>query len=268
MPIESIESKIEEVRNEITSIGNSIYLNGLFLMLVSYIEAMQKEILKYYLKYNPEKIPNNKLIEINKNILSNNENFNLVEKIISEYIDNIPFWQFIKYFYDVLKIKKPSNSQIVEDIKKKRNELIHSNMRINYKQNSVSHSYITSEYLIDSIKEYSSYLAELKLEISRKYYKCTRLNALRNLWYYTFVTPLCKNFEDYWHIDNDKDAIFAIKKPDYESGLSHSETFLLGIWRSQVTSGKVDFLNIASLDDNTQSKLYMFLKLSNDIFLY
>ena len=268
MPIRATESRIGEIKKEMCSTSNPVILNGLFLMAVSYIESMQKEVLTYYLKYDPHKIPRKKTIEIDKNILAENEGFHLIESLVSEYIDKMPYWQFMKIFYEALKIKKPGNIQAVEGIKKRRNELIHDNMQVDFKQKRVTHIHLDSDYLAHSIDEYGKYLDSLKLEISKRYGKCTRINALNSLWHYTFRTPLCANFEDYWHIDMQSDSISGHKISKDESSLSHSEKFMLGIWRSQVAACKVDFINTASLGQHMQSCIYMFLKLSNDIFMY
>ena len=268
MPILAIEVRINEIKKEMNSASSHVILNGLFLMLVSYIESMQKEVLTYYLKYEAKRIPDKKTIEIDKNTLVENEDFHLIERLVSEYIDKMPYWRFSKIFYEVLKIKRPDNDIGIENIRKKRNKLIHDNLNVDFKQKRVSHEYIDSDYLAYSLNEYVNYLDNLKTEISRKYGKCSRLNALRNLWHYTFRTPLCANFEAYWHIDIENDSISGYKISEDECSLSSSETFMLGIWRSQVSGYRFDFINMASLGPDMQSRLYMFLKLSNDIFLY
>lgn len=124
MPILATKNRVDEIKKEVSSVSSRVCLNGLFLMLVSYIESMQKEVLRYYLKYHPEKIVNKqKTIEIDKNTLVDNEDFYLIESLVSEYIDRIPYWQLIELFYTVLKIKKPDNDLNIdiENIKKRRN---------------------------------------------------------------------------------------------------------------------------------------------------
>ncbi|MFH0801428.1 MAG: hypothetical protein V2A78_03455 [bacterium] len=269
MPIFAMEGRTSEIQKEMDCASSSpVVLNGLFLMLVSYFESMRKEVLQYYLKYEPDRIPTKKTIEIDKNILIENEGFRLIECLVSEYINRMPNWQFIQIFYEVLKIKKPEIEQSIDEIKKRRNELIHDNMQVDFKQSTVLHKSIDSDYLAHALGEYNQYLAYLRTEISRVYNKCTKVNALKSLWHFIFRTPLCANFEDYWHIDSEQDCLVGCKTPEYEVNLSHSEKFMIDIWRSQVRTGNVGFLNMASLDQRTQSCLYMFLKLSNDIFLY
>lgn len=272
MPILATESRVNEIKKELDSdSSHAVILNGLFLMLVSYIESLQKEVLIYYLKYHPEEITKKKTLEIEKDVLVDDENFHLVGSLVSRYIDKLPGWQFTEIFYDVLKIRKPKNDLNItmENIKKKRNELIHKNLKVDFKHKMINtDNHIDHDYLMSCLNNYKNYLNHLKSEIRRRYRKHTKIHALMNLWHYTFRTPLCSNFEDYWYIDIEKDSILGYKKSKCESNLSHSETFMLGIWRSQVSGYKVDFINMASLDSEMQDRLYMFIKLANDIFLY
>ena len=267
MPILATEARVNEVKKEMDQDISNVTLNGLFLMLVSYIESMQKEIIKYYLKYRPDKISNN-FVKVEKSILEENEDFYLLERIVSDYIEKMPYWELSKLFYNVLEIKKPLNENEILNIKKRRNELIHENLKVNFKHKKIQQDYITAVYLSDCLNEYEKYLLNLKSNISASYTGCSKLDALKNLWYFTFRTPLCSNFSDYWHIDNENDIISGCKYPENEGSLSSSEKFMLNIWRSQVCGCKVDFLNMASIGGHFQNCLYMFLKLSNDIFLY
>ncbi len=268
MPILATESRINEIQMEMSPASSRVTLNGMFLMLVSYVESMQKEVLTYYLKYQPERITSKKTIEVDKRVLVENEDFHLIEHFVSEYIQRMPYWQFNEVFYEVLKIKKPANDPNIKDLKERRNRLIHKNLEMDFKQKKARHDYVDFDYLVYSLNEYVNYLDNLKTEISRQYDKRTKINALKNLWQYTFTTPLCANFEGYWHVDIESDSIIGYKISEHEGSLSHSEQFMLGIWRSQVSDYKVDFINMASLGQHMQSCLYMFLKLSNDIFLY
>lgn len=268
MPIRAVEGSLNDIKQEMQTANSPVVLNGLFLMAVSYIECMQKEILKYLLKYDPQRIPNKKTVEVAKDTLADHEDFRLAESLISEYVDSMSYWQINETFYKALKISKPDNAQAVEKIKERRNRLIHNNLQVYFKRKSASHDRIDSPYLTKCLDEYARYLDDLKNEISKKYRKYTKINALRSLWHYTFQTPLCANFEDYWDVDTEKDLIHAYRTQPHDCYLSHSETFMLGIWRSQVSECKVHFLNMASLDERMQSCLHMFLKLSNDIFMY
>lgn len=267
MPILATEARVDEIRKELKSNPTNVSRNGLFLMLVSYPESMQKEIIKYYLKYNPEKISGDS-IEIDKAILVGNEDFYLLETIVENYIDRMPYWKLSKLFYDVLKIRKPTNESEIKIIKNRRNELIHKNLEVNFKRKEIRQDFIDKLYLENCLNEYGKYLIDIKTDISEVYVNHSKINVLKDLWSYTFETPLCSNFYDYWYVDNEKDSILGCKHPEIEGGLSSSEKFMLEIWRSQVCGGKVEFLNLASIGRHFQNCLYSFLKLSNDLFLY
>jgi hypothetical protein len=267
MPIIATEARIDEIRSEIKEDTTNVSLNGLFVMLVSYIESMQKEIIKYNLKYQPEKIVDN-LIEVNKSVFIVNEDFNIMEHIMADYVEKMPYWRLSKLFYNVLNIEKPRNETDIEKIKKRRNELIHKNLEVDFKRGRIRQDNVEIAYLINCTEEYTKYLDDLKLSISDSFAFYTKLNALKNLWYYTFKTPLCSDFSEYWYVDEKNDSLFGCKHPEIENGLSSGEKFMLDIWRSQVCGCKLDFLNMASIGRHYQNCLFMFLKLSNDIFHY
>ncbi len=267
MPILATEAKINEIKKELDHITSNVSLNGLFLLLVSYIESMQKEIIKHYLKYRPEKISGSS-IEVEKAVLIESEDFYFLERIVADYIDKMPYWRLSALFFDVLGIKEPENEKGIQKIKKRRNDLIHKNLIIDFKHKKIGQDSINITFLNDCIKEYENYLSELKSTISLTFNKFSKINALENLWHYTFTTPLCSNFSDYWHLDIENDTIIGCKHPEIEDCLSSSEMFMLEIWRSQVCGSKVSFINMSSIGNHYQNCLYLFLKLSNDLFLY
>lgn len=267
MPIHATRMRINEIKNELKQSTSEVVLNGLFLMLVSYIESMQKEILVHFLKYRPEQLPN-KQLEFDKSILIGAESFDFLGEILSDQIDKMPNWGLDKLFYEGLKIKKPRNEATIREIKKRRNNLIHKNLKVYFKETMIRNDFIDYSYMVTCLTEYDGYLAELESAVSKSFEKCTKLNALENLWHYTFQTPLCANFSEYWYVDEKNDSLLGCKHPKCESDLSSSEIFMLEIWRTQVSGGKVNFPNMSSLGERTQNCLYLFLKLSNDIFLY
>lgn len=90
MPIRATERKIREIKDEVKSTNSVECQTGLFLMAVAFVESRHKEVLKYYLRYNPEKINSKKTIEITKNLLVENEDFHIVEGLVTEVIDKMP----------------------------------------------------------------------------------------------------------------------------------------------------------------------------------
>ena len=123
MPL-ATKNRINEIKEEINSVNSPVIINGLFLMLVSYLESMRKEILRYYLKYFPEKI-NKEKIEISINIIRENRDFYLIESFVSEYIEKISNSQILKIFYRALDIKEPDKdlNNNIKNIQEKRNQL-------------------------------------------------------------------------------------------------------------------------------------------------
>ena len=174
-------------------------------------------------------------------------------------------------FYNELDIPKPDsklNKEVI-DIRSTRNELVHKNLQLDYKKKRIRELNHLDKNIIEKyLGIYNKYLNHIQLSISERYAEYSKLNALRKLWHYTFSTPLCEKFEDYWYIDEESDAIQGYKNPEKAVGLSSSERFLLDIWKSQVTYHDVKFINWTSISKEVKSKMFLFLKLSNDIFLY
>lgn len=104
MPIQATELRIFEIKNELEKGVSNVILNGLFLMLVSYLESMQKEIISYYLKYQPEKILINP-IKLDRDILLENEDFYLLESILKTHIEKSHIGNCQKYFMMLSELK-------------------------------------------------------------------------------------------------------------------------------------------------------------------
>jgi hypothetical protein len=275
LPIIGARESFGEIKEQVSQNSNKIILNGLFIMGVALFESMIRKQIAYCLAYSPNRLPE-KEIAFPKTALLGNEHFSIMENLIGDYIDRKSIRELENLYFKVLNISKPSK-QIVNEIvriKNVRNDLVHKSLDVNYK-------YRRTHFLTDSnnsmdyqtqvhqfLDTYNAFLDHITHEINEKFKAYTKINLLEKLWHYTFHTPLCANFNDYWVIEIDNDRIFALKHPKQEGGLSHSEKFLLEIWRSQLTEGNVKFINMSSLDNHSQSCLYLFLKVSNNLFMY
>ena len=269
-----VKSTMEQCKNILGTAKdareNPILLNGLYLMAVAYVESMQREILAYYFTHNPAKIKKggkgNK-ISVSKQALFGSEGFSLIENLAKDYVRDLRYNELLEAFNANLGITS-NNDEAIKKIQESRNDLIHFNTSYNYKQKQISEQNVNYAKLVSDIEIYQDYLRTVKQSISSKFVRNTKLKALENLWHYTFRTPLCANFEDYWQVDRNRDTITQCLNPEIEHGLSSSEEFMLGIWRSQWNSRPMEFINMASLDRRNQNCFYLFLKLMNDIFIY
>jgi hypothetical protein len=266
VPVSATGARIAEIRRQESRREGSAILDGQFVMLVSYLESMQKEVLKYYLKHHPEKLSEKKSIDIDKSLLA--ASYSLVERLASAYVERLPSQRLQELFFDALGLVRPASDQAVAAVRKRRNKLVHANLSVDLKQESARGDHISFDNLSDALAACDTYVADIENQVSRLYARCTRLSVLKKLWRYTFLTPLCASFDDYWAADSDKDRLIGFKTTRVEEGLSHSERFMLGIWRSQVSPYNVEFVNMASLGDRMRACLYMFLQLQEDIFMY
>lgn len=270
MPLRCTRKRIDEVREQVAKTNNNLLVSSLFIMVVSFFESMLRETLIYYLSFCPNKLPE-KEIKISQNTLFRNEDYYILEHVISDYINLKSFKDLGNLFFNVLEIKRPTKRMIdvIVEIKDKRNNLIHNNLRIDYKTKNVKLELnIYLRYLIFCLDTYNDFLDYIYTEINNKYNKYTKINLLKDILLIHLCVYLCAHFDDYWLLDIEKDQIVALKHPKQEYGLSHSEKFMLDIWRSQFTNYKVEFLNMSSLGYHAQSCLYLFLKISNNLFMY
>lgn len=249
---------------------NPILLNGLYLMAVAYVESMQREILAYYFTHHPAKIQKGKKgnkISVSQQALFGSEGFSLMEDLAKDYVRELRYNELLEAFNENLKINF-DNDEAILAIQKSRNELIHYNTNYNYKQKQIQEHNVNYAKLASDIEIYQVYLRYIEQCISSKFARNTKIKALENLWHYTFRTPLCANFENYWQVDKDKDTITRCLNPEMEDCLSSSEKFMLSIWRSQWNNRPMEFINMASLGRRNQNCFYLFLKLMNDVFIY
>jgi hypothetical protein len=71
-------------------------------------------------------------------------------------------------------------------------------------------------------------------------------------------------FDDFWHVDQKADHIFALKKGKYEEGLSDSEKLILGLWRAHF-NGTGEYLtrfNMRSFDETRRQQVLYFLSIA------
>lgn len=99
---------------------------------MSPISSQCKRRLSNIIKYRPEKISGSS-IEVEKAVLIESEDFYFLERIVADYIDKMPYWRLSALFFDVLGIKEPENEKGIQKIKKRRNDLIHKNLIIDFK---------------------------------------------------------------------------------------------------------------------------------------
>jgi len=263
-PVVIAITQIQELKYQVENEKLSQIINdSVFVMSFSIIESMFKNSLIYYLSYCPEKF-HKKEINISKQTLSETDDFDFLKRVIGQQLNVSNIMELIDNYFKVLNIKKPPEDLLnrLKNSKTLRNSIIHNRTVVDFKRGAFTNT--ESENIINCFLDILNFLEHIKNEIELKYKENTRLNVLKYLWQLEFWPE----FEIFWYIGQKDDTIDGYKKPSIEGSLSHSETFFLGLWRSQLTNYKVEFLNMSSLDSFSQSYLHLFLRISNDLFMY
>lgn len=269
-PISQALNRLEKIRERKSSNDDPIILEGLFILAVSSFENSISDTLKILLRQFPEKIKS-KTIEVSKDdILSGGLINKVTERIVVEKSYK-SLKDFLNFFFQTTGIEiqaffENDDFKYLIEIKATRNILIHNNLHINSfyidssgekaraKNGTLS---INQDYLFQSIMTLKGILLHLEELLNDKYARYTKVNAIRNLFDYTFSTPIM-SFDNEWEVDLEEDKIICHKEETSRRGaLSSSEKFFYNIWLAHVSgAGQINLnLSIYSLDNKSRAKL-------------
>ncbi len=242
-PIKQAIDRLEEIRIRKASNDDKIIFEGLFVLAIASFENSLNDTLKVLLTNIPTKL-DMKIENITKDDLIDG---NPLEKAIQLKINSISYQNLksiLKYFTETTGINKDTIKEELidklQEIKATRNLLLHNNLIVNslytdtvgvYNRKPTNNKLdIDQDYLFQSICVLSTILESIMLALNEKYKDYSHINALRQLWKYTFSTPIMK-FENEWIIDEEKDKIIAFNlKKSKRNRLSSGESFLYSIW--------------------------------------
>lgn len=258
---------------------SEIVVHGLFILIMSRFEVMITDILLYYLKWMPNKLDFREA-KFSKNELLNDE---LVQLQIEKSINSLSYKRIdevLEEFFTILSIDFTYKDLFLDrliEMKETRNLLLHNNLVVNRvyleKAGKLKRTtYLSSKlnldkaYLINAINLLDDFISRIEDGIKVKYSNYTKIAALRRLWEYLFKSPILK-FDDYWIIDEVSDSVMALKKCEYEDGLSSSERMFLGMWRAHF-NGHGEYLknfNMKGLSSERKSQMIFFLSIAGDL---
>lgn len=256
VPIEQAISRIENIRIRKATNDDSIILEGLLVLAVSSFENSIFDTMRILLTHIPEKMEMKNESISKEELLNGNPIAQVVErKVLEQSYKNAK--DFLTYFIKITEIKiadffESDDFANLIEIKATRNLLIHNNLKINsfYKENAgrfarnSNGNYLTidQDYLFNSIVVLKRILMLFEMKLNLKYKNYTRLKALKELFDFTFKTPIM-NFENEWEVDMDKDRIIRYKdETSHADGLSSSERMLFEFWLCHVQGlGRIKF---------------------------
>ena len=251
-----------------------VVCHGLLVLAVARVETMLSDTLKYYLSVIPQKINKESLSVTKDEFLAHR--FDLIDIQIEKLLHHLfykPIDGVLGYFCCTLSLGAEPNalSAHLREIKATRNVLLHNNLVSNsaYLEAAGENQRvdepgkkldINQSYLKSSLDALSSFVAEVGHLIRSKYRDYTKLAAIRQLWDFTFKSPVMP-FDDFWCVDEKADSISSWKRGKYEDGLSSSETVFLNVWRAHFNGYTPGLkpITMYTLDDDHQAKLLYLL---------
>lgn len=255
-PINQAIERIENIRIRKASNDDSIILEGLLVLAVSSFENSIFDTMRILFTHIPEKMEMKNETIAKEELLNGNPIAQVIErKVLEQSYKNAK--DFLTYFITVTGINvtdffDSDNFANLIEIKATRNLLIHNNLKMNsfYKENagrlarSPNGCYleINQDYLFNSIVVMQNILTLFKTKLISKYKSFTRLKALKELFDFTFKTPIM-SFDNEWEVNTTEDRIIRYKEETSRaSGLSSSEKMLFKVWLCHVRGmGKIEF---------------------------
>lgn len=273
-PIIQALDRLEKIREPIALNVEEIIFEGLFVLAVATFENSLNDTIKVLLTQIPEKL-DTKFENISKEDLIYGDP---LEKWIEVKINSVSYKnlkEIIDYFIKTTGINENTISELLidklQEIKATRNLLLHNNLTINNIYNETAGKLkregiknklkVNQKYLYITLTTLTEILLGIKTQLSEKYSEYTHLKALRELWKYTFKTPIM-NFENEWIVNLEKDAVVGHNEAKSKrKDLSSSEQILYTIWYSHLHSGPFNFenLNFYNLDKYSREKVAFLL---------
>lgn len=216
---------------------NEVYYKPIFMYVYALFESALSQSLKHFLTSFPEKISNDKY-KIDKDSLvypiTNNMALEEVVEISvrASSMKKVP--EFIKDYMHFFDISVDVNYEVIGKISDMRNAVTHDDAI------KISNAKNTKEALENELKDackHAQYLNEILLKIYNaiqlKYATYTKEKMLKDLWKYSFNSPLL-TFDDIWNLTPDylhiKDANEIASRI---RSASSGEKFFLAFWFQQ-----------------------------------
>lgn len=261
-----ILKKTDEIQNTLSNMDEKT-LKPSFIYSYSIFESTLTEILRYYLIAFPEKLDNNLTIGKDE-LLSTSSTHDIILSSVNKNIRKYScktLLDYISFFKESLSIEIYIDENKVQKISKLRNSITHDDANSELLFLHINQHDLPLSYL--DVQNYILYFCELLNDIlnqiNKVYNKYTYEFLLRNVWEYTFSSPLL-NFDYIWEFN--QDGVLQIR--DLEevkekiSDVSSSEHLFLSIFFQQYNNTLNEKLHsfhnipaLVSLDPDSKDKL-------------
>lgn len=279
-PIDRSATDVQKAMVYCTPTTDPFLLRGLFVIALSFMEAMLTDVLEYFLTSFPLKIPSNEF-KYEKDVYFTSYR-DLTAKTVERYLNSLAYRSFEDHFTAFLELTSIHNSSVLQthvgnlkEARATRNVLLHNSLLANNlylasagdlrrtsragERLECDHPYVTR-----TIETISAFAIDLRKSLSEKYSEYTKIRANKELWNFMFKSPIMQ-YDDYWVYSVEEDSIPAFKYSDRENQLANSERLLLALWRSHYGgSGNeaMQSFNMKHFDNRNQAKILYFLSIA------
>ena len=276
-PIELSLNKLKEISSHVPDAKAEVIVHGLFVMAVASMEVMVADVLHYFLRSFPQKLPANEF-KFDKDTFFENY-FTLLRKAVDAHINGLSYKSFEDFFNKLLEhlsLDWPDFQQAfgddVKELKATRNLLLHNNLVMNEQYIDTAGVkkrelvVVDKPYLQGALNVLLGFEEGLKLKLLEKYKEYTKINANKRLWSFLFTSPVLP-YDDFWKYDEKTDSIVAYKQGQYENNLSHSETLILSLWRAHFNRNGGEAMKgftMRQFDTRNQERVLFFLSVGSD----
>ncbi len=248
-PIDVHRFTLSGVRGSLAdALGGATVTQGLFVLAISGLETMLSDVYLTFIRAVPAACKFQEARFSRDAILEAASPIDLLEGHLEAQTIALaynPFTELLRKVTETLAIAEPPFdagilARLVE-AKETRNLILHNNLRVNQaylakagaRQRSKTNGEaltLTGDYVLQTLDDLDSLIAELRGRINDKYAAYTCLRAFRELWSYLFSSPIMP-IDDFWTFDDVKDKVHSIKHSPREKHLSSSEKMFLGVLR-------------------------------------
>lgn len=276
-PLQQTEAEVAKLTARLQNADDkdTVLLQGLAVLGLSYLETGLADCLRYYLQHFPQKLKAEEL-KFTKDVFMQ-EQFELLEHAIDNFLQNAAYKSFEDYLglaTDVLSIQAaiPATTLgLVREFRARRNLLLHAGLAVNDRYLASAGTLdkpprrgarldMKRDYVVKALGAVTDLLVAIRIALETKYHTYTKIRAARELWAFLFQSPVMK-FDDFWHLDEANDQICGFKKVKHEPALSGTEQLMLALWRShfggrdQIVKG----FHMRLFDDTRRTKVLYFL---------
>jgi hypothetical protein len=280
-PIDLSQKKLLGISSQLKEAKSEVVVHGLLVMAVSTMETMFGDVIEYFLRSFPQKLPSSEF-KFDKESFFDNY-FTLLKKAIETHIIGLSYKSFEEFFRRALEHLGIEWSDFfdvlgndIKEIKATRNLLLHNNLVTNDQYLETAgpakreldrgiQLKVDSAYLQKTVSVLMSFEEELRNRLTEKYKEYTKITAAKRLWSYLFQSPVML-FDDFWNYSEALDRITSFKRVDFHDFLSSSETFLLSLWLVHF-NGNAKYMtrfNMRYFDSKYQEKVFLFLSVASE----